>query len=81
MSIWYLNNTTLFNDITSGDNRNGLTTGYITTAGWDPVTGVGTPKVNQIYKYFHTGSTFPKTNYGFRPALGPTYPRQTTGVR
>jgi kumamolisin len=81
MSIWYLNNTTLFNDITSGDNRNGLTTGYITTSGWDPVTGVGTPKVNQIYKYFHTGSTFPKTNYGFRPALGPTYPRQTTGVR
>jgi len=81
MSTWYSNSTTLFNDITSGDNRNGLTTGYTTTTGWDPVTGLGSPKVDQIYKYFHTGTTFPKQNYGFRPASGSAYPRRSTGAR
>jgi len=74
MTTWY-SNSSLFNDITSGDNRNNLTTGYTTTAGWDPVTGMGTPKVAQIYKYFHTGTTFPKQNYGFKPTSGPVYPR------
>jgi len=81
MSTWYSNRALLFNDITSGDNRDGYTTGYTTTTGWDAVTGLGTPKVDQIYKYFHTGSTFPKQNYGFRPTSGPSYPRKTTGVR
>jgi kumamolisin len=80
MSTWY-SNASFFNDITSGDNRNGYTTGYTTTAGWDPVTGLGSPKVNQIYKYFHTGSTFPKTNYGFRPTTGSAWPRRTTTSR
>ena len=79
MTTWY-SNASLFNDIVSGDNRDGYTTGYITTAGWDPVTGLGSPKVDQIYKYFHTGSTFPKQNYGFR-TTGPVYPRKTTGAR
>ena len=81
MTTWYSNRALLFNDITSGDNRNGFTTGYTTTTGWDPVTGLGSPKVDQIYKYFHTGSIFPKQNYGFRPTSGTTFPRRTTGVR
>ena len=81
MNTWYSNRALLFNDITSGDNRDGYTTGYTTTTGWDAVTGLGTPKADQIYKYFHTGSTFPKQNYGFRPASGHAYPRKTTGVR
>jgi kumamolisin len=90
MATWYtyctqqsgtVPNPNLFNDTTSGDNRNGYTTGYATTTGWDPVTGVGSPKVDQIYQYFHTGSTFPKQNYGFRPTTGATYPRQNLGVR
>jgi kumamolisin len=71
----------MFNDIISGNNRNGYTTGYTTTVGWDPVTGLGSPNVDAIYKYFHTGSTFPKQNYGFRPASGIGYPRRTTGAR
>lgn len=77
MTTWYSNRSLLFNDITSGDNRNALTTGYTTTSGWDAVTGLGTPKVDQIYKYFHIGHTFPKQNYGFRPASGHAYPRKT----
>ena len=81
MTTWYSNRALLFNDITSGDNRDGYTTGYTTTVGWDAVTGLGTPKADQIYKYFHTGSTFPKQNYGFRPTSGHAYPRKTTGVR
>jgi kumamolisin len=81
MIQWYSNSTTLFNDITSGDNRDGYTTGYTTTVGWDAVTGLGTPKADQIYKFLHTGNTFPKQNYGFRPSSGPAYPRKTTGAR
>jgi kumamolisin len=82
MAFWYNNATLLFNDIVSGNNRDGYITGYTTTTGWDAVTGLGSPKANQIYKYFHIGSTFPKQNYGFRPAVsGPAYPRRTTGAR
>ena len=80
MATWY-SNPSMFTDTTSGDNRNGYTTGYAATAGWDAATGLGSPKVDQIYKYFHVGSTFPKTNYGFRAATGQVYPRRTTGVR
>ena len=80
MSTWY-GNPSMFTDTISGDNMNNLTTGYATTTGWDAVTGLGSPKVDQIYKYFHTGSTFPKQNYGIRPTSGSVYPRKTTGVR
>jgi subtilase family serine protease len=80
MQTWY-SNISLFNDVTTGDNVSIYTTGYTTTQGWDPVVGLGSPKADQIYKYFHVGSTFPKTNYGFRAATGQVYPRRTTGVR
>ena len=81
MATFYTNAATLFNDVAIGNNRNGYTTGYACTSGWDAVTGWGSPKADQIYKYFHTGSTFPKQNYGFRPTTGPAYPRKTTGAR
>jgi kumamolisin len=81
MTTFYTNYATLFNDVTTGNNRNGYTTGYVTTSGWDAVTGLGSPKMDEIYKYFHTGSTFPKQNYGFRPTTGPAYPRKTLGIR
>jgi len=74
-------NTQAFTDITVGNNRAGYTTGYTTTAGWDACTGLGSPKGNEIYKLFHTGSTYPKLNYGFRPTSGAVYPRKTSGVR
>jgi kumamolisin len=80
MSTWY-SNPSLFNDITSGDNRRGYSAGYMTTAGWDPVTGLGSPKVDQIYQYFYIvqrpnkGLTFPKRNYGTRPSAGRVFPR------
>ena len=74
-------NTQAFTDITVGNNRAGYTTGYTTTAGWDACTGLGSPKGDEIYKLFHTGSTYPKLNYGFRPVTGAVYPRKTTGVR
>ncbi|KAH7913546.1 peptidase S8/S53 domain-containing protein [Hygrophoropsis aurantiaca] len=37
-----------FNDITSGNNPGCKTKGFKTAAGWDPVTGVGTPKFKQL---------------------------------
>lgn len=79
-SLFY-SNTQAFTDITLGNNRNGYTTGYTTTTGWDAATGLGSPKGAELYKLFHTGSTFPKQNYGFRPTAGPTYPRRTTVTR
>ena len=78
----FYSNTSCFTDIILGDNRVVSTaSGYATTIGWDAATGLGSPKSDQIYKLLHTGSTFPKANYGFRPIAGPAYPRQTTGVR
>ena len=79
-SLFY-SNTQAFTDITLGNNRNGYTTGYATTVGWDAATGLGSPKGAELYKLFHTGSTFPKQNYGFRSTTGQVYPRRTTGVR
>jgi kumamolisin len=77
----FYENTQAFTDIVVGNNRNGYTTGYTTTAGWDACTGLGSPKGDEIYKLFHVGPTFPKLNYGFRPITGAVYPRKTTGVR
>ena len=69
-----------FNDITVGNNA--LTqNGYITTAGWDAVTGLGSPNGPAIYKLYKTGSTYPKLTYGIRPTAGATYPRRPTGLR
>jgi kumamolisin len=81
MTTFYSNSSTLFNDVATGNNRDGYTTGYVCTTGWDAVTGLGSPKADQLYKYWHTGSTFPKGNRGFRPATGAAYPRITQGAR
>ena len=81
MTTFYANSATLFNDVAVGNNRAGYTTGYVCTAGWDAVTGLGSPNGPAIYQYFHTGSTFPKRNRGFRPTTGPAYPRINTGAR
>lgn len=70
----------IFNDITQGDNA--LTqNGYITTAGWDAVTGLGSPNGPAMYRLLHTGTTYPKTNLGFRPAAGESFPRINDGSR
>ncbi|TFY82906.1 hypothetical protein EWM64_g1100 [Hericium alpestre] len=39
-----------FTDITAGDNPGCNTSGFSATAGWDPVTGVGSPKYSQLRK-------------------------------
>jgi tripeptidyl-peptidase-1 len=41
--LLYSNLTTAFNDITSGQNPGCSTNGFKALAGWDPVTGFGTP--------------------------------------
>ena len=80
-SDWYSLRTTAFNDQTTGDNHGGNTVGYMATAGWDAATGIGTPIGTTLYKFYKTGSTYPKRNYGFRPATGSSYPRSPTGAR
>ncbi|KAI0266714.1 subtilisin-like protein [Gloeopeniophorella convolvens] len=41
-----------FHDITSGGNQGCGTPGFTATSGWDPVTGVGTPKTNVLLAEF-----------------------------
>jgi len=70
-----------FYDITTGTNNDQITSGYAGTSGWDCVTGLGPPIGTAIYPLFRPKATFPKQNYGFRPASGSAYPRRTTGAR
>jgi len=74
-------NPSAFYDIIVGTNNTTITSGYAGTVEWDAVTGLGPPIGTALYKPVRTGSTFPKTNYGFRPATGHAYPRRTTVVR
>lgn len=80
---WYSIGSTAFNDMTSGDNHGGNTVGYAAQAGWDAASGLGTPRGDEIYKFYKKGSAsiFPKSSYGERPKVGQMYPRRTTGVR
>jgi kumamolisin len=70
-------NTTVFNDITSGNNADPTSQGYVATVGWDACTGLGSPIGTAIYKLLHVGNTYPKQDYGFRIS-GQTYPRLTS---
>jgi kumamolisin len=77
----FYSNPNAFFDITVGTNNTQITSGYAGTTAWDPVTGLGPPIGTTLYSPVRPTSTFPKQNYGFRPASGNTYPRRTTGVR
>ena len=44
--------TSIFHDVTSGNNSYGGIPGYSATAGWDATTGVGTPNVAAFAKVF-----------------------------
>jgi len=39
-----------FNDITTGRNTGGFTTGFSAAAGWDPCSGIGTPRYDVLKK-------------------------------
>lgn len=45
-------NPTIFNDITSGGNQGCGTPGFTAVAGWDPVTGLGTPNYQAMLSVF-----------------------------
>lgn len=45
-------NPTMFNDITNGTNPGCGTPGFSAVAGWDPVTGLGTPNYPKMLAYF-----------------------------
>lgn len=78
---WYSIGSTAFNDLTSGDNHGGNSVGYMAQAGWDAASGLGTPKGDEIYKFYKKGpaSVYPKSSFGFRTS-GAVYPR-TRGIR
>jgi kumamolisin len=77
----------LLNDINDGGNNactnlavNGYI-GYYAGAGWDACTGLGSPNGTATYKSLKVGSTFPRSNYGFRPTKGQAYPRLAAKVQ
>jgi kumamolisin len=78
-------NPSLFNDITEGNNDTynalGFPLGYATNIGWDPVTGLGSPKGDALFKLLVNGTVFPKTNVGTRPTSNVTYPRVKTKIQ
>ncbi|KAI1043517.1 hypothetical protein LB505_010162 [Fusarium chuoi] len=45
-------NPQIFNDITKGNNEGCGTKGFSAVPGWDPVTGLGTPKYPAMLKLF-----------------------------
>ncbi|KAE9370750.1 subtilisin-like protein [Stipitochalara longipes BDJ] len=45
-------NPSAFNDITSGGNQGCGTAGFTAVAGWDPVTGLGTPNYSKLLSVF-----------------------------
>ena len=63
-STWYANATSLFRDITVGDNIYTYTTGYAATPGWDAVTGLGSPIGQSIYNFLANNGIKVKTNSG-----------------
>lgn len=73
----------IFNDIIVGNNAAPNSSGYITTTGWDAVTGLGSPIGSAIYGLLRTGEVFPKNNFGFRNIKSSqlTYPRRNAGTR
>jgi kumamolisin len=73
-------NPTAFYDITVGTNNTKITSGYVGTNGWDPVTGLGPPTGTSLYKIVRTGPVFPKRNYSSR-SNGAVYPRITNTSR
>lgn len=79
---WYAIGSTAFNDMTTGDNHGGNTVGYMAQAGWDAASGLGSPKGDEIYKFYKKGgsSIFPKYN-GTKRQIGQTWPRRVTILR
>jgi len=48
LNILFYSNPQVFNDITSGNNPGCFTQGFPCAAGWDPVTGLGTPNFQAL---------------------------------
>jgi len=80
----FYNHKKSFYDITVGSNNNIITSGYAGTTDWDPVTGLGPPIGNSVYKYLKnglrptSGKVFPNDKFDRRPASGQIWPRTKT---
>ena len=75
---------TSFYDIIVGSNNTLITSGYVGTTDWDPVTGLGPPVGNSVYQYLKNGlrpilgKIFPNTKFDRRPTSGQMWPRTKT---
>jgi kumamolisin len=71
--------------LVNNDDYNTSINGYVLAANtWTPVTGVGVPIGNALYRLFelqHTANTFPIVNKSSRPSSGQSFPRQNVRVK
>ena len=75
----FYSNPSAFYDITTGNNATAIANGYAARAGWDPVTGMGTPNGTSLLNLIIgnrpvQGQAWPRV-FGIRPTKGQTYPR------
>jgi len=82
-TLFYKNKNSFY-DIVVGSNNTLITSGYIGTTDWDPVTGLGPPTGTLVYKYLKnglrptSGKIFPNDKFNRRPASGQIWPRSKT---
>lgn len=62
-SVLYAN-PSAFYDITGGNNATEISLGYTATVGWDPVTGLGAPNGESIYRLLYPSNIKVKDNLG-----------------
>jgi kumamolisin len=80
----FYNHKNSFYDITVGTNNILITDGYAGTSDWDPVTGLGPPMADKVYRYIKnalrpvTGNVSPTHAFDRRPATGMVWPRTKT---
>lgn len=80
----FYNHKDSFFDILVGTNNTLITSGYKGTVSWDPVTGLGPPISNKVYRYIKNGlrptdgDVFPNNEFDKRPSSGMVWPRTKT---
>jgi hypothetical protein len=80
----FYNHKDSFYDIVVGTNNTLITDGYAGTSNWDPVTGLGPPVADKVYRYIKnglrpvSGNVFPNHKFDSRPTTGQVWPRTKT---
>jgi kumamolisin len=85
--LFYSHPTAFYDVIEGQDNYTPGLGGYVGTAGWDPLTGLGPPADIRFYNFLKSANTrpksgdvFPNHNYDARPSSGQLWPRPQIAI-